>query len=80
MHIHGGPFTVAESDGYPVPPGAQLLKDTINVGPDERWDVIWEARAGQVAGPLPHQSHVTNDNSERCHAGTGATRGRAGPR
>jgi len=43
MHIHGGPFEIVETDGNPVPAGARLLKDTINVGPGERWDVVWTA-------------------------------------
>ena len=36
MHIHGGPFEIVETDGNPVPAGARLLKDTVNVGPGER--------------------------------------------
>ncbi len=36
MHIHGGPFTIVKTDGNPVPPGPQLLKDTVDVGPGER--------------------------------------------
>jgi manganese oxidase len=71
MHIHGGPFTVVEADGYPVPPGAQLLKDTINVGPGERWDVVWEARApGRWLVHCHINHHTTNDNSEQ-HGGGG---------
>lgn len=45
MHIHGGPFEIVETDGNPVPDGARLLKDTINVGPGERWDVIVASRS-----------------------------------
>ncbi|HSE69452.1 MAG TPA: copper oxidase [Nocardioidaceae bacterium] len=65
MHIHGGPFRVVQTDGEPVPPAAQLLKDTINVGPGERYDVIWEAREpGRwlLHCHIPH--HTTNDNTE----------------
>lgn len=65
MHIHGGPFTIVETDGNPVPSGAQLLKDTVNVGPGERYDVIWEAlRPGKwlLHCHIPH--HTTNDNVE----------------
>ncbi len=40
MHIHGGPFTIGATDGYPVPEGALFEKDTVNVGPGERYDVI----------------------------------------
>ena len=65
MHIHGGPFEIVETDGYPVPPAARLIKDTVNVGPGERYDVIWEARRpGKwlLHCHIPH--HTTNDNTE----------------
>ena len=65
MHIHGGPFEIVETDGYPVPARARLLKDTVNVGPGERYDVIWEARRpGRwlLHCHIPH--HTTNDNTE----------------
>ena len=66
MHVHGGPFEIVETDGNVVPQQARLLKDTVDVGPGERYDVIWEAR-----GPgkwllhchIPH--HTTNDNTEQ---------------
>ncbi len=66
MHIHGGPFRIVQTDGEPVPRAAQLLKDTINVGPGERFDVIWEAkRSGKwlLHCHIPH--HTTNDNAEQ---------------
>jgi FtsP/CotA-like multicopper oxidase with cupredoxin domain len=44
MHIHGGPFRIVQTDGETGPTAAQILKDTINVGPGERYDVIWQAR------------------------------------
>jgi FtsP/CotA-like multicopper oxidase with cupredoxin domain len=65
MHIHGGPFEIVETDGYPVPAGARLIKDSLNVGPGERYDVIWEARRpGKwlLHCHIPH--HTTNDNTE----------------
>jgi len=65
MHIHGGPFEIVETDGYPVPPAARLIKDTVNVGPGERYDVVWEARRpGKwlLHCHIPH--HTTNDNTE----------------
>jgi FtsP/CotA-like multicopper oxidase with cupredoxin domain len=65
MHVHGGPFTIVETDGNPVPETARLQKDVINVGPGERYDVIWEARErGRwlVHCHIPH--HTTNDNVE----------------
>jgi FtsP/CotA-like multicopper oxidase with cupredoxin domain len=70
MHIHGGPFRIIQTDGNPVPVSAQLLKDTVNVGPGERYDVIWEAlRPGKwlLHCHIPH--HTTNDNVEEQGAG-----------
>jgi FtsP/CotA-like multicopper oxidase with cupredoxin domain len=71
MHIHGGPFRIVQTDGEPVPPAAQLLKDTVNVGPGERYDVIWEANEpGKwlLHCHIPH--HTTNNNVEE-HGGGG---------
>ena len=65
MHIHGGPFRIVATDGNPVPPGAQLTKDTVNVSPGERYDVIWTAR--QPGRWLLHchiNHHLTNDGTE----------------
>ena len=65
MHIHGGPFKIVATDGEPVPKTAQIEKDTINVGPGERYDVIWTARRpGKwlLHCHIPH--HTTNDNVE----------------
>ena len=65
MHIHGGPFEIVETDGNPVQESARVLKDTVNVGPGERYDVIWEAREpGKwlLHCHIPH--HTTNDNVE----------------
>jgi FtsP/CotA-like multicopper oxidase with cupredoxin domain len=70
MHIHGGPFTIVQTDGNAVPPGSQLVKDTVDVGPGERYDVIWEAQAPGtwlLHCHIPH--HTTNDNVEEEGAG-----------
>ena len=70
MHIHGGPFRIVETDGYPVPEGAQLLKDTVNVGPGERYDVIWEAREpGKWLLHCHINHHTTNNNVEEAGGG-----------
>ena len=45
MHIHGGPFRVVAIDGEPAPEGTGELRDTVNIGPGQRYDVIWEALA-----------------------------------
>ncbi len=70
MHIHGGPFTIVETDGNIVPESARIQKDTVNVGPGERYDVIWEAREpGKwlLHCHIPH--HTTNNNVEEQGAG-----------
>lgn len=70
MHVHGGPFTIVATDGYLVPETAQFEKDTVNVGPGERYDVIWEAREpGKwlLHCHIPH--HTTNNNVEEQGAG-----------
>jgi FtsP/CotA-like multicopper oxidase with cupredoxin domain len=66
MHVHGGPFEIVETDGNVVPEEARIYKDTVNVGPGERYDVIWEAREpGKwlLHCHIPH--HTTNDNTEQ---------------
>lgn len=65
MHIHGGPFTIVATDGNPVLETARLVKDTVNVGPGERYDVLWTAREpGKwlLHCHIPH--HTTNNNVE----------------
>jgi FtsP/CotA-like multicopper oxidase with cupredoxin domain len=65
MHIHGGPFRVVETDGNPVPPAAQIAKDTVLVGAGERYDVIWTAREpGRWLLHCHINHHITNDNVE----------------
>jgi manganese oxidase len=65
MHIHGGPFRIVETDGYPVPEGTLWTKDTVNVGPGERYDVIWEAREpGKWLLHCHINHHTTNNNVE----------------
>jgi len=39
MHLHGHTFTIVSTDGNPVPPDARLRKDTILLGPGERYDL-----------------------------------------
>jgi FtsP/CotA-like multicopper oxidase with cupredoxin domain len=71
MHIHGGPFEVVARDGQTIPPSARFLADTVNVGPGERYDVIWTARRpGKwlIHCHIPH--HTTNNNTE-MHGGGG---------
>jgi FtsP/CotA-like multicopper oxidase with cupredoxin domain len=43
FHTHGHSFKIVATDGNPVPPAAQLTKDTIAVAPGERYDIVFEA-------------------------------------
>jgi FtsP/CotA-like multicopper oxidase with cupredoxin domain len=70
MHVHGGPFTVVARDGETLSPDARFLADTVNVGPGQRYDVVWRAqRPGKwlIHCHIPH--HTTNKNTE--HKGGG---------
>jgi manganese oxidase len=70
MHVHGGPFTVVARDGYPLTAAARFEADTVNVGPGQRYDVIWKARRpGKwlVHCHIPH--HTTNFNVEQGGGG-----------
>jgi manganese oxidase len=65
MYIHGGPFRVLAIDGYPVPDGTGELRDTVNVGPGQRYDVLWEAREpGKWLLHCHIGHHTTNNNVE----------------
>jgi FtsP/CotA-like multicopper oxidase with cupredoxin domain len=71
MHVHGGPFTVVALDGQTLKESARYEADTVNVGPGQRYDVIWPARRpGKwlVHCHIPH--HTTNNNTEQ-HGGGG---------
>jgi len=71
MHIHGGPFVVVARDGETLTASARFKADTINVGPGQRYDVIWTAlKAGKwmIHCHIPH--HTTNNNTE-MHGGGG---------
>jgi FtsP/CotA-like multicopper oxidase with cupredoxin domain len=65
IHIHGGPFEIVATDGNPVPAAARLTKDTVLVGPGERYDVVWTARTpGKWLLHCHINHHVTNDGAE----------------
>jgi hypothetical protein len=70
MHVHGGPFEVVARDGTILSEGSRYMADTINVGPGQRYDVIWTARQpGKwiVHCHIPH--HTTNNNVEEKGGG-----------
>jgi manganese oxidase len=65
MHVHGGPFEVVTRDGEILQEGARFLADTVNVGPGQRYDVIWTAQEpGKwlIHCHIPH--HTVNNNVE----------------
>lgn len=70
MHVHGGPFDVVARDGETIPESARFKADTVNVGPGQRYDVIWTAqRPGKwlVHCHIPH--HTANNNVEEKGGG-----------
>jgi len=70
MHVHGGPFDVVARDGETIPESARFEADTVNVGPGQRYDVIWTAqRPGKwlVHCHIPH--HTANNNVEEKGGG-----------
>jgi len=70
MHIHGGPFEVVARDGETLPPGSRFKADTINVGPGQRYDVIWTARKpGKWMIHCHITHHTTNNNTEQAGGG-----------
>lgn len=71
MHIHGGPFVVVARDGETLAPSARFKADTINVGPGQRYDVIWTAlKPGKWMIHCHISHHTTNNNTEQ-HGGGG---------
>ena len=57
-------------DGIALAPGARFRADVINVGPGQRYDVIWPAREpGKwiLHCHIPH--HTLNNNVEERGAG-----------
>jgi manganese oxidase len=65
MHLHGMPFKIVATDGYPVPEVAQLTKDTIAVAPGERYDIEFIANeTGQWMVHCHILHHTTNDGVE----------------
>lgn len=70
MHIHGGPFLVVARDGETLAPGARFKADSINVGPGQRYDVIWTAlKAGKWMIHCHISHHTTNNNAEQQGGG-----------
>lgn len=61
IHFHGAPFTIVATDGHPVPEAARLTKDTVLIGPGERYDLAWTpTRPGQWMIHCHINHHATN--------------------
>ena len=73
MHVHGGPFTVVARDGQTLPEPARFEADTINVGPGQRYDVIWTAREPGKWLVHCHIGHHTTNNNTEAQGGGGLT-------
>jgi FtsP/CotA-like multicopper oxidase with cupredoxin domain len=71
MHIHGGPFDVVAVDGQTLQPSARYSADTINVGPGQRYDVIWKARQPGKWLIHCHIGHHTTNNNVESNGGGG---------
>jgi hypothetical protein len=71
MHIHGGPFQVVAVDGETLAPSARYFADTINVGPGQRYDVIWKARKPGKWLIHCHIGHHTTNNNVETNGGGG---------
>jgi FtsP/CotA-like multicopper oxidase with cupredoxin domain len=55
----------AATDGNPVPAAARLAKDTVLVGPGQRYDVAWTARnPGKWLLHCHINHHITRDGAE----------------
>lgn len=57
MHLHGHSFKIIATDGNPVPPVAQLLKDSVTIGPGERYDLEVD---GTNPGVWAFHCHINN--------------------
>jgi FtsP/CotA-like multicopper oxidase with cupredoxin domain len=65
MHLHGMPFQIVATDGYPVPEAARLTKDTVSVDPGERYDIEFVAtEPGQWILHCHITHHTTNDGRD----------------
>ena len=71
MHIHGGPFQVVARDGETLAPDQRFMADTINIGPGQRYDVIWKARKPGMWMIHCHISHHTTNNNTETKGGGG---------
>ena len=71
MHIHGGPFEVVARDGETLAPQQRFMADTLNIGPGQRYDVIWKALKPGMWMIHCHISHHTTNNNTETEGGGG---------
>jgi FtsP/CotA-like multicopper oxidase with cupredoxin domain len=65
MHSHGFATKIVGTDGYAVPDGAQITKDTVSIGPGERYDLDFVAdNLGNWVYHCHILSHVQNRGVE----------------
>ena len=65
MHSHGFATKIVRTDGHPVPEAAQLTKDTVTIGPGERYDLEFVAdNPGAWVYHCHILSHVQNKGVE----------------
>ena len=57
IHPHGHSFKIVATDGNPVPPAAQLTKDSVTIGPSERYDLEFVATNPGVWAFHCHMEH-----------------------
>lgn len=57
MHTHGHSFKIIATDGNPVPPAGQWIKDTVTLGPGERYDIEF---VGHNPGVWLFHCHMPN--------------------
>lgn len=61
MHLHGHSFRIVAMDGNPLPPDQQMLRDTLTLGPGERYDIEFTANNPGVWVFHCHELHHADD-------------------
>ncbi len=65
MHSHGYATKIVATDGHPVPAGLELIKDTVNIAPGERYGLEFVAdNPGAWVYHCHILSHVQNKGVE----------------
>ena len=65
MHLHGMNFRIVAYDGVPLPPGQQIVRNTVPLAPGEIVDIEFIAEnPGTWVFHCHILHHVTNDGAE----------------